>query len=92
MKDEEQSHVTSSGGQLKQTRAERAVGKQMATLDLLARWSGHHYFIGYWYTLFRAEIQRCVDSCVELAFALATAHVSACTSRYLLEEYQKQIW
>jgi len=58
MRDEEQSHVTSSGEQLKQTRAERAVGKQMTALDLLARWSGHHYFIGCWYTLFPVEIQR----------------------------------
>jgi len=85
MRDEEQSHVTSSGEQLKQTRVERAVGKQMTASDLLARWSGHHYFIGYWYTLFPLEITRCVDSCVELASALATTYTPACASRYFFQ-------
>ena len=91
MGDKEQSRVTSSGGQLKQTRAERAVGKQMTALDLLARWSGHHYFIGYWYTLYRLEIKRCVDSSVELAFALATTHTSACTAQYFFQAYREHI-
>jgi len=86
MRDEEQSQVTSSGGPLKQTRAERVVGKQMTTLDLLARWSGHHYFIGYWHTLFPVEIKRYVYSSVELTFAFARTHVSACTSRYFIQQ------
>jgi len=81
MRGEEQWHVTSSGEQLKQTRAERAVGKQMTALDLLARWSGHHYFIGYWYTLFPLETKRCVDSCVDLEFVLDTTRAPDCTSR-----------
>jgi hypothetical protein len=80
MADKEQSHMTSSGEQVKQTRAERAVGKQMTALDLLARWSGHHYFIGYCYTLLPPEIKWRVDSCVEFAFPLATIHVPVCSS------------
>ena len=62
----------------------------MTALDLLVRWSGHHYFIAYWYTLFPVEIKHCVDSCVQMTFALATTAVSACTPRYCLEGDEKQ--
>jgi hypothetical protein len=46
----------------------------MTALDLLARWSGHQYFIGHCYTLFPLDITRRVDSCVEFAFSLVAIH------------------
>jgi hypothetical protein len=90
MRDEEQTHMTSSGGQMKQTRAEGAAGKQMTALDLLARWLGHHYFIGYCYTLLPLEIKWRVDSCVEFAFTLATIHVPAYSSLHFYRAWHDE--